>query len=285
MSGNNNITVALIGIPAIEEKRLNSAFTHSQSRQTVYSATELANAPQILMVNADEPTSLIEWRRYRNKLEDEGKNDPPSVLVSKDREFKTEHYQVRRPLIASRAISILDQVTANEFSLNEEMAILKEITGEGLSSDGPGKKQEPAPKETVQGTDKVAEIAALVVDDSLPVRIQMDQALKPFTSRVDFAETGEEAFELVNTNEYQIIFLDVVLPGMDGYEICKVIKQGKAKNTPIIMLTGNSSPADKIKGKLAGCDTYLIKPVGQTIFREVVSQYLNKPVNVSAMSS
>lgn len=270
MSADNNITVALIGIPSIEEKRLGAAFTHSQSRHTAYSATDINDSPQILMVNADEPASLIQWRKYRNTLEAAGKVDPPSVLVSKDREFKTDHYQVRRPLIASRAISILDQVTAKEFTVEEEVAILEQtatpVTG-GI----------PAGNESAS-----IKAVALVVDDSLPVRIQMDQALKPFTGRVDFAESGEEAFELINTNEYQIIFLDVVLPGMDGYEICKVIKQGKAKDTPIIMLTGNSSPADKVKGKLAGCDTYLIKPVGQTIFKEVVSQFLNTPA--SAMS-
>lgn len=269
----NKITVALIGIPSIEEKRLSAAFLHSQSRHTAYSAADLSESPQILMVNADEPASLIEWRRYRNRLEEKEIADPPSVLVSKDREFKTNHYQVRRPLIASRAISILDQVTAKEFSVNEEVAILE---------------QTAAPTGSKNITQKnignsINEIAALVIDDSLPVRIQMDQALKPFTGRVDFAESGEEAFELINANEYQIIFLDIVLPGMDGYEICKVIKQGKAKDTPIIMLTGNSSPADKIKGKLAGCDTYLIKPVGKAIFREVVSQYLTLPANVNAL--
>jgi len=266
----NNITVALIGIPSIEEKRLDAALLHSQSRHTAYSAIEINNSPQILMVNADEPASLIEWRKYRNTLEAENKVDPPSVLVSKDREFKTDHYQVRRPLIASRAISILDQVTAKEFTVSEEVAILEQ-TSEPVAN-----------QETQNAIDKsTKEITALVIDDSLPVRIQMDQALRPFTRRVDFAESGEEAFELINTNEYQIIFLDVVLPGMDGYEICKVIKQGKAKDTPIIMLTGNSSPADKIKGKLAGCDTYLIKPVGKAIFKEVVSQYLSSPINAA----
>jgi CheY-like chemotaxis protein len=272
----NNITVALIGIPSIEEKRLDAAFLHSQSRHTAYSATDLDNSPQILMVNADEPASLIEWRKYRNTLEAEEKADPPSVLVSKDREFKTEHYQVRRPLIASRAISILDQVTAKEFTVSEEVAILEQTSA-------PETKQEVSDKTIQEDNTSGEEITALVIDDSLPVRIQMDQALRPFTNRVDFAESGEEAFELINSNDYQIIFLDVVLPGMDGYEICKVIKQGKAKDTPIIMLTGNSSPADKIKGKLAGCDTYLIKPVGKAIFKEVVSQYLSAPVNASAM--
>jgi CheY-like chemotaxis protein len=277
VNADNNITVALIGIPSIEEKRLSAAFLHSQSRHTAYNAIDINDSPQVLMVNADEPASLIEWRKYRNTLEAEGKDDPPSILVSKDREFKTEHYQVRRPLIASRAISILDQVSAKEFTVNEEVAILAQTSTAMSNEDSVEDKKS-------QGGDTAKEIAALVIDDSLPVRIQMDQALRPFTGRVDFAESGEEAFELVNTNEYQIIFLDVVLPGMDGYEICKVIKQGKAKDTPIIMLTGNSSPADKIKGKLAGCDTYLIKPVGQTIFKEVVSQYLSAPVNARAMS-
>lgn len=271
MNADNNITVALIGIPPIEEKRLNAAFHHSQSRHTAYSAKDINDSPQILMVNADEPLSLIHWRKYRNTLEAKDIKDPPSVLVSKDREFNTVHYQVRRPLIASRAISILDQVTANEFTVKEEVAILEQTA-------------KPVSKNKVTKDNEAKKSVALVVDDSLPVRIQMDQALKPFTERVDFAESGEEAFELINTNEYQIIFLDVILPGMDGYEICKVIKQGKAKNTPIIMLTGNSSPADKIKGKLAGCDTYLIKPVGQTIFKEVVSQYLNSSARVSVAS-
>ncbi|MDZ7737435.1 MAG: response regulator [Gammaproteobacteria bacterium] len=124
--------------------------------------------------------------------------------------------------------------------------------------------------------------AALVVDDSLPVRIQLDQALKAFAQKVDFAETGEEAFELINGNNYDLIFLDVILPGVDGYEICKVIKQGKAKDTPVIMLTSNSSPADRIKGKLAGCDTYLIKPVGEAVFQEVVHNYLKKPRKISS---
>lgn len=270
----NNISVALIGIPSIEEKRLDAAFLHSQTRHTAYTATDLQSSPQILMVNADEPASLIEWRKYRNTLEAQEIADPPSVLVSKDREFKTDHYQVRRPLIASRAISILDQVTAKEFTVQEEVAILEQTADQVANTQ--------SPEQTTQSNDSSSEVTALVIDDSLPVRIQMDQALRPFTNRVDFAESGEEAFELINTNEYQIIFLDVILPGMDGYEICKVIKQGRAKNTPIIMLTGNSSPADKIKGKLAGCDTYLIKPVGKAIFKEVVSQYLNVPMTVSA---
>lgn len=254
MSNKSIIHVALIGIPEIEEKRLHAAFEHSKTRNITYKKVALDKDPEILMVNADEPPSLIKWQSFRNKLQG---TEPYSVMVSKDREFNTRHYQVRRPLIASRAISILDQVASNVLKIAEELVITSDINQ--------GKKVV---------SENAKEYSALVVDDSLPVRIQMDQALKPFASRVDFAETGEDAFNLINQNDYDIIFLDVVLPGMDGYEICKTIKDGKAREIPVIMLTGNSSSADKIKGKLAGCDTYLIKPVSSMVFHEVMNQYL-----------
>lgn len=265
----NPVTVAVIGIPPQEEKRLQAAFRHSETRATTYQFAELAALPNILMVNADDPGSLIKWRQYRDGLENAGKTVPSSVLVSQNREFQTKHYQVRRPLIASRAISILDQVASNELGHRTDVAFLTSATASPATPSPPPATTTPAV--AANG------YSALVVDDSLPVRIQLDQALKPFAEKVDFAETGEEAFELINGNTYDLIFLDVVLPGVDGYEICKVIKQGKAKDIPVIMLTGNSSPADRIKGKLAGCDTYLIKPVGEAVFQEVVQNYLKKP--------
>lgn len=266
-----NVKIGLIGIPDIEERRLNSAFTYSQTRNKSYSAEPLDERPSILMVNADEPSSLIKWRVYRDNLERQGFNEPSSVLVSQDREFKTKHYQVKRPLIATRVISILDQVAENELQIKEQPAILSTTTH------GSTTLENTSFNVTGSHPTRNSEVKALVVDDSLPVRIQMDKALKPYAN-VDFAVTGEEAYLLIDRNEYDIIFLDVVLPGVDGYEVCKVIKEGKAKSTPVIMLTGNSSPADRIKGKLAGCDTYLIKPVGEAVFQEIVSQYLHIPV-------
>jgi twitching motility two-component system response regulator PilG len=99
--------------------------------------------------------------------------------------------------------------------------------------------------------------------------------LAPLVGRVDLAEDGEQAVKFIANRSYDIIFLDVVLPGMDGYKICREIKRNKrTKNTPVIMLTGKSSPFDMVKGKLAGCDTYLTKPVDGIMFKEVVQKYL-----------
>lgn len=263
MVGSSPVTIGLIGMPPSEERRLRAAFEYSKGRHTSYIDNGLESSPDILMVNADEPASLIAWRSYRNKLSEQDIADPPSVLVSKQREFKTEHYQVRRPLIASRIISVLDQVANKELDLDDEVAIVNdEVMCDSKS------------ESSCNNNGSIA----LVVDDSFPVRIQMNEVLKPFTSRVDLAETGEEALELINNNAYDIIFLDIVLPGVDGYEVCKIIKEGKGKNTPVILLTGNSSPADRIKGNLSGCDTYLIKPVSQMVFQNlIIGQYLNGP--------
>ncbi|MDS4042542.1 MAG: response regulator, partial [Candidatus Competibacter sp.] len=116
---------------------------------------------------------------------------------------------------------------------------------------------------------------ALVVDDSSTVRKQIELELKLFGIRIDAVESGELAFDLLAKNNYDMIFLDVVLPGVDGYQICKTIKKDKArKKTPVIMLTSKSSPFDRVKGALAGCDTYLTKPVKQSSFQKVVKKYL-----------
>jgi len=91
---------------------------------------------------------------------------------------------------------------------------------------------------------------------------------------IDFAETGEEALEYIQKTVYDIIFLDLMLPGIDGYKVCKEIKSHKlSKNTPVIMLTGKGSRFDKIKGTMAGANLFLTKPVEQEKLKEVIKQY------------
>ena len=93
---------------------------------------------------------------------------------------------------------------------------------------------------------------------------------------VDFAENGEEAVGLTGTREYTCVFLDVVLPGIDGYQVCKLIKANKQaiKKTAVVMLTSRSSPFDKLRGSLAGCDEYLTKPLDEDRLLEVIAQFL-----------
>jgi twitching motility two-component system response regulator PilG len=116
----------------------------------------------------------------------------------------------------------------------------------------------------------------LVVDDNATVRKFMETRLAPYGFNVDFAETGEQAVGLTGTKEYTCVFLDVVLPGIDGYQVCKLIKGNKqaVKRTAVVMLTSRSSPFDKLRGSLAGCDEYLTKPVDENRLLEVIAKFL-----------
>jgi twitching motility two-component system response regulator PilG len=116
---------------------------------------------------------------------------------------------------------------------------------------------------------------ALVVDDNATVREFMRTKLAPFKINVDFAASGEEAIGMTANRHYSCVFLDVVMPGMDGYQVCKLLKAKKhVRKTAVVMLTSKGSPFDRIRGTMAGCDTYLTKPVDEDRLLETIAKYL-----------
>lgn len=107
-----------------------------------------------------------------------------------------------------------------------------------------------------------SQVNALVVDDSTTLRRLMELLLVPLGFAIDFVESGERAIELSKRNSYDIVFLDILLPGIDGYRVCKTLKGDKrTKTTRVVMLTSKDSAIDKVRGMMAGTDVYLTKPV------------------------
>jgi two-component system, cell cycle response regulator len=119
---------------------------------------------------------------------------------------------------------------------------------------------------------------ALIVDDSLAIQMSIKlklQAISQITT-IDFADDGESALEKTATTQYDLIFLDVMMPGIDGYETCtRLRKRIEYKKTPIIMVSGKTSPLDEVKGVMAGCTTYLTKPVEDQAFHKLSLRVLN----------
>ncbi|SMN12471.1 Two-component response regulator [uncultured Candidatus Thioglobus sp.] len=281
MPDNKHITVGLIGIANIEKKRLQVAFDYSSQRPQSYIINELDTLPDIIIVNADNYESIASWEIYRTGLAQHNVDNPPSLMLSKKRDLFVDGSSIiRRPLIISRVISILDKICEEVLIRNSDIAITDNVNVDIIENIILSANYADSPEDGAARPTQTKPVV-LVVDDSLPVRVQMENALKKFVSRVDLAESGEDALELASTNDYALVFLDIILPGIDGYEICKTIKAGRCKNTPVILLTGNSSPADRIKGNLSGCDTYLIKPLNHVMFQEIVSQYLNTHATAS----
>jgi twitching motility two-component system response regulator PilG len=116
-------------------------------------------------------------------------------------------------------------------------------------------------------------IRALVVDDSTTVRRLMELTLAPAGVDLDFTDNGEDAVALAKHGGYDIIFLDILLPGIDGYRVCKAIRADRAtRETPVVMLTSKDSAIDKVRGIMAGSSVYLTKPLDRNELMQAISK-------------
>jgi len=183
-----------------------------------------------------------------------------------------------RPLQWAKLLQALEDALPGAQQAQPELAqSLPSSSGRSLSrsgtfgrSDGARGAAAPAARKRTPGD------SVLVVDDNATVRAFMQGKLQPYGFDVDFAETGEEAIGLSGSHDYTCVFLDVVLPGIDGYQVCKLIKSNKQaiRKTAVVMLTSRSSPFDKLRGSLAGCDEYLTKPLDEDRLLEVIAKFL-----------
>ena len=98
----------------------------------------------------------------------------------------------------------------------------------------------------------------LVVDDEKLIVKGIRFSLEQDGMEVDCAYDGEEALECAKNKEYDMILLDLMLPGMDGYQVCREIRH--KSNVPIIMLSAKGEVFDKVLGLELGADDYMIKP-------------------------
>jgi len=105
----------------------------------------------------------------------------------------------------------------------------------------------------------------LVVDDEERIRRLLRMYLEKEGYSIDEAEDGESALKKATDNNYDLILLDVMLPGIDGIEVCSRLRQIKA--TPVIMLTAKGEEVNRVQGFEVGADDYVVKPFSP---REVI---------------
>lgn len=99
----------------------------------------------------------------------------------------------------------------------------------------------------------------LVVEDELSIRSFICLNLRKKKYEVLEAENGEEALSIFNNRKIDIVLLDLMLPGIDGFEVCQKIRD-ISQSVGIIMLTARSQEEDRVKGLVEGADDYLLKP-------------------------
>ncbi len=120
----------------------------------------------------------------------------------------------------------------------------------------------------------------LVVEDDLQIQELIKEFLKAQNYLVDTADDGVLGYEKVKNNEYDLIIMDVMMPNMDGYSLCKMIRA--ISKTPIIFLTALSEEQDEIKGFELECDDFITKPFSFNILIKRVNAVLRRSETLSS---
>ena len=288
MNTNDHYLVDVIGFNDVERSMLTSIFALAARRDPGFAQFEPGaseRTPDIYLVDADNAAAFGEFRALHKRA------GLPAVLIGNEG-HGTKFPVLPRPLQWARLLQALDDAVHD----NDDAPVALSRTLPPPSRTAPPGVLNPALRRTTPGMplarsntntprapmdDAAAQKrmlgdTVLVVDDNATVRAFMQAKLAPYGFEVDFAETGEEAVGLTGQHEYTCVFLDVVLPGIDGYQVCKLIKSNKQaiKKTAVVMLTSRSSPFDKLRGSLAGCDEYLTKPLDEDRLLEVIAKFL-----------
>lgn len=119
----------------------------------------------------------------------------------------------------------------------------------------------------------------LIIDDEENLAKSLKKVLQTEGYAADIALTGDEGYEMAFGEEYDLIILDLGLPGMDGLRITEELRKEK-NSTPVIMLTARDTTQDKVKGLKYGADDYLVKPFEFEELLARIQALLRRPKNV-----
>ena len=118
-------------------------------------------------------------------------------------------------------------------------------------------------------------VKVLVIDDSKTIRRSAETLLSKAGCDVITATDGFDALAKIADSHPEIIFVDIMMPRLDGYQTCALIKQHpQLKSTPVIMLSSKDGVFDRARGRLAGSDRYLTKPFTRDGLVEAITQHL-----------
>lgn len=256
-----NLKVGLMGFSEKNAEKLEKIFQATRNRERTYCIEKLNDQTDLLIVDIGEKTF------FDSKNQALATNTQiPVVTVGTFDSPEGSDYHIKGMLLATRVIRVLDQVNIpamnkQAFSNGKQTSEIDADLADGDNVDG-----------------KTYAYSVLVVDDSELMRktiaLELKKASLPLN--IDYAETGEQALDKVAVNTYDFIFLDVMMPGIDGYETCgKIRKISEMKKTPIIMLSSKTSPMDEVKGVMAGCTSYVTKPIISTEFQSMLDRIMN----------
>ncbi len=263
--------VVMCGVSGKDARMVEIVVSRAPNLKYQYQLVQAANAMQcdIILVDAQAPTAMSELELLRQRF-----GSVTTVFISDDGSLGDSGHHIARRSLLLHILRTLDSISASK--VKNVVAAAPEIVRSTPTNAIQEGQAAPAASAAAE-LRKLEPLAALVVDDSLTVRTQLQGALDRIGIKGALAQDGEAALEAFKLKRFDIIFLDVIMPGMDGYALCRQIKSAPATRAiPVVMLTSRSSPFDRARGALAGCDTYLTKPIDLKSFYRAIDKVLLK---------
>ena len=289
-------TIGVIGFDRAERSVLRRVISMAENREPSFKPFDKTRGgcPHLILVDADRPSAMRAWHKFRRANALRESFSPIFVGRNPTDEPCPDPYVLKRPILTTNLFAVLDKAVTEVHGFRMTGSIVDGIVAltqheidttmatttvlaipEAVSCEKPAESPPPSPPH------KASEIAALVVDDSLPARVQMRGVLSSIATRLDFAETGERALELTEAHRYSVIFLDRTLPDRDAYDLCgRIKKRPLQKEAVMVMLTSSSAPADRAMGLLAGFDNYLSKPIKPAVFNNLAADLVRPAAGI-----
>jgi twitching motility two-component system response regulator PilG len=127
------------------------------------------------------------------------------------------------------------------------------------------------------GASQLSGLKVMVIDDSKTIRRSAEVLLKKEGCEVVTATDGFEALAKIAEHQPDIIFVDIMMPRLDGYQTCALIKNNRAfKSTPVVMLSSKDSIFDRARGRVVGSEQYLTKPFTREDLVGAITEHVGK---------
>ncbi len=142
----------------------------------------------------------------------------------------------------------------------------------------PRRNQRQCAWNNVSDVPELSGVKVMVIDDSNTIRKTAEIFLRQAGAQVVLAEDGFDALAKINDHQPNLVFCDILMPRLDGYQTCALIKKNpKFAGTPVIMLSSKDGLFDRARGRMVGSDEYLTKPFTKDALLKTVAAHLARP--------
>ncbi|MCB1743011.1 MAG: response regulator [Gammaproteobacteria bacterium] len=270
-------TVATVGTNSGDNALLEQVFSLTRGGRPAIDAYtfDREHAADIVLIKSDNTAAVNGWRAYCRS--NPRARTAVCIWFGSGIPDDEAGYHLPRTASATEVIELLRRIVSQDLDCGdggEAEAFATSVFAEAGQQSALDLATADAESASSEASDP--SIKALLVCASLPTEVQLKIPLQRLSAHIEIARSGEEALVMLAGRRFDIVFIDVLLPGMDGYAVCQAVRADSIHGrTPLVMLTSNSTPADKLLGDKSGCDAYLIKPVHQAMFEEIVRGLLS----------